>query len=155
MSSCTSPCQPSIPAHVYTTHSIEGSQCVSLTCVSYLKPSCSRFYSMSLQHLYRECIGHRLDVVDLLPGDCCAHAATEFKAKLLAHLGHCTTESLSLAPRYLYHFHPEVWHDRKGSDYARLPNEHARLIFQHAMRLHDILDSSQPGLAPAGPRWPG
>ena len=40
---------------------------------------------------------------------------------------------------------------REGSGYASLPNEHAWPIFHDAMRLHDVLDPYQPGLARAGP----
>ena len=54
---------------------------------SHLKPSCSCLFTMAIQQSYQACIGHIRDVVGLSPGGCCAHAATEFIAKLFAHLG--------------------------------------------------------------------
>ena len=41
-----------------------------------------------------KCLGHIRDIIlflrDVCPLDCCAHAAMELKAKLLAHLGRST-----------------------------------------------------------------
>ena len=44
-------------------------------------------------------------------------------------------------------------HTRRSTIYIRdvdlspvVPNEHARLVFQHATRLHNVLEPSQPAL---------